>query len=109
MILSRPLGITQPLRGSWVCTYLAEGVLDDHLSISVRYARKQVPYSGVGLLVNVRLPFWDRFGLSRLGAGGRRNLFVPKRDACLFHDGLPDVVADPVQVKAESLGKLTLG
>ena len=86
------------------CTYLVEGMLDDRLAIGVRYAGKQIPYSCVSLLVNVLLPLWNGLRPAGLGADDL-NVVMPESRAGLFHDGLPDVVARSVQVRAEFLGK----
>lgn len=96
------LGITST-RGPW-CTYLVEGVFNNHLTISIWYPGKQIPDRCVSLFVNVLLSLRDGLGKASRSPRGRK-LVVAKGSAGLVHDGLTDVVANPVQMSAESLGK----
>ena len=82
--------------------YLVEGVLDDHLAIRVRNAREQIPYRRVSLFVNVLLLLWNGLGKASICASALE-LVAPKSCACLLHDGLANVMADSVQLGAESL------
>ncbi len=87
-----------------MCTYLVERMLNDHLPISVGYARKQIPDCCVSLFVDVLLPLRNGLGQAGCCASGPK-LVISESSACLIHDGLPDVVANSVQLRAESLGK----
>jgi hypothetical protein len=82
--------------------YLVEGVLDDHLAIRVRNAREQIPYRRVSLFVNVLLLLWNGLGKVKIYANAFE-LVAPESCACLLHDGLANVMANSVQLGAESL------
>jgi len=87
--------------------YLVKRVVNNRLSISVRYSRKEIPYSRVGLLVDVFLLLRNGLRLAWLRLG-ITIWVVPKRLTGLVDNRLPNVVASPVEVQAEILGEDTI-
>lgn len=92
---------TCPSGFGWVpCTHLVECMLNDHLAICVGDSGKQVPDGRVGLGINVLLSLGD--GLRERGVCLMEwPLVRPQRLAGLFDDGLPDMVANSVEMCAE--------
>lgn len=75
-------------------------MLDDHLAVCVGDSGKQIPDGCVGLGINVLLSLGN--GLRERGICLMEWLLVrPQRLAGLFDDGLPDMVANSVEMRAE--------
>lgn len=78
--------------------YLSERMLDDHLFVEVRYARKQVSEGSLCLIVDLFLCF-GQLPIITCRSGN----FFANKCLCLFHNGLANVVTHPVYMQGQFL------
>ena len=75
-------------------------MLDHHLSVGIRYAREQVPYSGVGLFINFVLIIGNGFCLADIDIVGSDSARSDGFERFLV-DGTSDVMADTIDMEAQ--------
>lgn len=77
-------------------------MVDNDLPVSIGYARKQLPHMPVGLLVDLRLGLGDGFGCPRdqVDIHGL-HLTLGQLLSGLLDDGLPEVIADTLNMHFE--------
>lgn len=88
--------------------YLVERVFKDHLTVSIRYTRKQVPYGCVSLLVYIFLLLWDRLWLTSACFRSRKVRVLTKLLTSLIDDRLPNMYPNTVEMTAKLFRKLSV-